>query len=358
MSRNARRILDASANRAREALRVLEDAARFTLDDDALTQRCKTLRHDLRAALDALPGGQLQSVAHRDTAGDVGTAATTDAERTRAGLRDVVIAAGKRLTESLRSIEEIAKTLDPSVAPRFESLRYRAYDLDRDLTLAMGAAPADFTGWRCCVLLTESICALPWREVAERAIDAGADCIQLREKLLPDRDLLARARELIELARGRADIVVNDRPDIALLAGARGVHLGQDDMAVADARRLAGSELLVGVSTANLEQARRARSDGADICGAGPMFLSATKPKPALAGPAYLREYLACHPPLPPVLAISAITPERIADLRAAAEGRPFGVAVSGAVCGSPDPGEAVRALLAALDGATTRAPV
>jgi thiamine-phosphate pyrophosphorylase len=357
VSRDARRILDASANRAREALRVMEDAARFTLDDRGLTQRAKTLRHDLRAALDALPGGPLQAVAHRDTAGDVGTSATTDAERTRAGLRDIVIAAGKRLTESLRAIEEIAKTLAPAVAPRIEALRYGAYDLDRDLTLAMGAAGPEFAGWRCCVLLTEALCALPWREVAEQAIGAGADCIQIREKHLADRDLLARTRELVELARGSADIVVNDRPDIALLAGARGVHLGQDDMTVADARRIAGSDLLIGVSTANLEQARRARSDGADVCGAGPMFPSATKPKATLAGPAYLRDYLASDPPLPPVLAISAITPERIADLRDAAAGRPFGVAVSAAVCASDDPAGVVRSILAALDGATTRAP-
>lgn len=356
MPRDARRILDASANRSREALRVLEDCARFALDDAGLTERAKVIRHDLRAALDALPGGQMQSIAHRDTAGDVGVSVKTSAERTRAGLRDVVVAAGKRLTESLRAIEEVAKTIDPGVASRIESLRYRAYDLDRDLTLAMGAAPADFTGWSCCVLLTESLCALPWREVARRALGAGADCIQIREKSLPDRELLARSCELVALARGRADIIVNDRPDIALLAGARGAHLGQDDMTVADARRVAGADLLIGVSAANMEQARAARSAGADYLGVGPMFPSATKPRSVIAGPAFLRECLEADPPLPPVLAISAITPERIAELREAAPGRPFGVAVSSAACAAPDPGQAVRAILDALEPSTAPA--
>ena len=323
---------------------------RFTLDDRALTERCKGVRHELRAALDALPGGGLATVAHRDTAGDVGTTVTTPGERTRAGLRDVVVAAGKRLSESLRSIEEVAKTIDPEVASRVEALRYRAYDLDRDLTLAMGAAGPGFAGWRCCVLLTESICRRDWREVVEGAIAGGADCVQLREKGLEDGALLARARDLVDRARGRADVVINDRPDIALLAGARGVHLGQGDMSAPDARRIVGSDLLVGVSTANLEQARAALVAGADVCGVGPMFASSTKPKDALAGPAYLREYLHHEPTLPPALAISAVTPATIPALLEAAGGRRFGVAVSSAVCGAEDPEAATRAILGALD--------
>jgi len=358
MARDARRILDAGSNRAREALRVMEDAARFALDDRDLTERLKRLRHDLRSALAALPGGELACAAHRDAAEDVGTSVSTAGERTRASLREVAIAAGKRLGESLRSLEEVCKTMDPAVGARIESLRYRAYDAERALTLGMGAAPAGFNGWRCCVLLTESLCALPWLEVARRAIDGGADCVQLREKDLPDRELLARARELVALSRGRADVVVNDRPDIALLAGARGAHLGREDMSIADARRLAGGDLLLGVSTANIEDARRALREGADICGVGPMFHSPTKPRERLAGPAYLRQYLAHAPPMPPALAISGVTPERIAQLREAAGGRRFGAAVCGFVCADADPAQRVREILEALTtGATARAP-
>jgi len=354
---DARRILDASANRAREALRVLEDCARFTLDDHALTTRCKTVRHELREALAALPGGEARSVAHRDTAGDVGTTVTTPGERSRRGMRDVVIAAGKRLTESLRSIEEVVKTVAPATAPRVEALRYRAYDIDRDMTLAMGSSLSGFAGWRCCVLLAESLCRHSWREVAEGAILGGADCIQLREKDLHDGDLLARARDLVALARGRAAVVINDRPDIALLSGAAGVHLGQNDMSVADARRVCGGDLLVGVSTATIEQARAALVAGADYCGVGPMFSSTTKPKDHLAGPAYLGEYLAHEPALPPALAISAITPGGIPALNEAAGGRPFGVAVSKAVCAADDPKHTVQAILHALQSRAESPP-
>ena len=81
------------------------------------------------------------------------------------------------------------------------------------------------------MLLTESACTLPWLETAEAVIEAGADCIQLREKSLSDRELVDRTRRLVELARPRAcSIVVNDRLDVALAADADGVHLGQDDL--------------------------------------------------------------------------------------------------------------------------------
>src|SRR5690606_21950697 len=103
----------------------------------------------------------------------------------------------------------------------------------------------------------------------------------LREKELSDRELLARARRLVGIAREKdrsVAVIINDRPDIALLAGADGVHLGQTDLTVADVRRIAGFELLVGVSCSTLAQAQQAAREGADYLGLGPMFASRTKP--------------------------------------------------------------------------------
>ena len=333
--RDHARILDASGNRAAEALRVMEDAARFLIDDAPLSRELKQLRHDLRAAAPTL--------ASRDTEADVGTTITTAGETTRRDIRDVVTAASKRLQESLRSLEEWSK-LDTTSPSPFESHRYRAYTLEQRL---LEALPRPFTGWCLCVLLTESLCARPWLEVADAAASAGADCLQLREKNLPTAELLARARALVECAGDRADVIINDRVDIALAAGARGVHLGQTDLPLEAARRIAGPALLLGVSTANLHQAHAART--ADYCGAGPMFPSATKPKTALSGPEYLRAYLAHTPALPPVLAISGITEVNLPALTHAAAGRPFGVAVSAAVCAAPDPANACRKLLDTL---------
>src|SRR5579884_3291094 len=115
------RLLDANANRAREALRVLEDYARFVRDDRQLAAALKAIRHEL---IDILRPVLAEAVVHRDTPGDVGTSNKTAAELTRDDLDQVVTAAGKRLGEALRSIEEYLKTLCPDEATRVEALRY------------------------------------------------------------------------------------------------------------------------------------------------------------------------------------------------------------------------------------------
>jgi len=326
--RGVRRILDANANRAREALRVIDDAGRFLLNHAGVTRDAKSLRHDLVDALRAF--GDLTD--SRDVVGDVGTTITTDAERHRASNHDVVRAACGRLTESLRAIEEFGKRLDADAAHRIERIRYRAYDLERRCLRHLN--PRSPRGWRLCVLLTEAQCTHhDWMTVAMLSLDAGVDMLQLREPDLDDRELLARARALVEHNDGRATIIINNRPDIALLAGADGVHLGQRDLSAMDARMVVGHDRLIGVSTSCLHDARRAAADDADYVGLGPMFPSSTKPKDAIEGPAYLRAYL--EDATLPHLAISGITPE---NLHALIDAGVRGIAVSSAVCGASDP--------------------
>ncbi len=354
---DAPRIIDANANRAREALRVMEDVARFALDDAELCERLKTMRHELRSALGPVDRGRL--LANRDIDADVGTTISTPSEGSRRGLRDVACAAAARLTESLRVIEECLKIGTEMGADRpaamIERLRYEAYSVERPLILALGSGRA--RQWRLCVLLTESLCVhQKWEAVAEASIAGGADCIQLREKTAEAGDLLARARRLVAMARsagaGGPDVVVNDRPDIALLAGADGVHLGQSDLSVIEARRIVGFDLLIGVSTADLDQAGRAVRDGADYCGVGPMFQTGTKPAVRVRGPEYLTDYLADHRLRDcPHLAIGGIDPGNAGCL---AERGCRGVAVSSCVCGSRDPSQVCRDLLRALSPAAS----
>jgi thiamine-phosphate pyrophosphorylase len=201
---------------------------------------------------------------------------------------------------------------------------------------------------RVCVLLTERLCALPWREALAAALAGGADCIQVREKEMEGGALADRVREVIALARpAGAAVVVNDRADVALACGADGVHVGQGDLSVADVRRIAGTALEVGVSTHSLAEARAAVEAGADSCGVGAMFATALKPGIVPGGTAYLREFLAAFPRVPH-LAIGGITPANVAELAACGC---RGVAVSGVVCGSRDPASVVRALRAAIEG-------
>ncbi|MHB1155666.1 MAG: thiamine phosphate synthase [Phycisphaerales bacterium] len=355
------RIIDANANRAREALRVLEDAARFLLDDPALSTQFKQLRHDLAAALAAFPDLPL----HRDTPHDVGTAITTPSESHRPNLASITTAAAKRLTEALRTLEEFAK-LPPtpahlqvygsarplqragseSISAQLESLRYRAYTLESQLHRRF--ALPDPRAWKLCVLVTESLCTHhTWLDVAKAALDAGADCIQLREKSLDAADLLDRARQLVALAadyQTRPAIIVNDRLDIALASHAHGVHLGQSDLPLPDARNIAGHRLLIGVSTHNLTEAQRAHKQQADYVGVGAMFPTSTQNRKP-AGPRYLRQFLKQFPTLPH-LTIGGITPDNIDPLVNAGT---RAVAVSSCVCNAPRPDRVVRKLLHAL---------
>jgi thiamine-phosphate pyrophosphorylase len=340
------RILDANANRAREALRVLEDVARFALNDVALSAAFKHLRHSLQTAIELLPVDRAQLLAARDTLGDVGVNVKTDRELRRDDVASVAAAAASRLTEALRAMEESAKALGAGDAARgLEKLRYQAYTADQSLTAVLGAF-ANRRQWKLCVLITESLCKHhTWERVAHQALAGGADCLQLREKSLDSRELLARTRRLVALAvPHRAAVIVNDRLDIALLAGAHGVHVGQTDLSVEEVRAIAGTRLLVGVSTENLDQARAATEAGADYCGVGPMFATTTKDKPHLAGPGYLRGYLADERLAGvPHLAIGGITPQNVAELRTAGV---RGVAVSSIVCGAEDPEAVCRALV------------
>lgn len=336
------RILDANANRAREALRVMEEAARFILDHRELSSACKTLRHDLAAALATL--GDLP--ASRDTPGDVGTTMSTAAETRRGSIAEVAAAAGKRLSEALRALEEYGKLIDADAAGRLEQLRYRGYDLEQRLGLALEHTRC--RQWRLCVLLSEALCPRgDWQAVAAAAIEGGADCLQLREKTLDAGPLLRRARALVKLARPRGvSVIVNDRPDVALAAEADGVHLGQSDLPCREVRQLAGGRLLIGVSTSNLDEARQAIAEGASYCGVGPMFATTTKHKDRIAGPAYMRAFVDELPGVPH-LAIGGITAKNAGPVVAAGA---CGLAVSSAVCGADDPKTAARALRAVYD--------
>ena len=138
--------------------------------------------------------------------------------------------------------------------------------------------------------------------------------------------------------------VMNDRPDLAVLADADGVHVGQEELSVKDARTIVGADRLVGVSTHSIEQARQAVLDGADYIGVGPVFPSGTKQFDRLAGLELVRA-VAAEVRLP-AFAIGGITADNLPLVREAGLGR---VAVSGAVASAADPGAAARRLLALL---------
>ncbi len=152
---------------------------------------------------------------------------------------------------------------------------------------------------------------------ARAAIAGGAEVVQLRLKAVPASEILEAARRLVAEARGRALVIVNDRPDVALLAEADGVHLGDDDLPVAEARRLLGPSMLIGRSTRTLADARAALAAGADHVGFGPIFATRTKSiEVPPRGLAALQEVAAAI--AAPVVAIGGIDEGSIGEVAAA----------------------------------------
>lgn len=340
---DAGRILDANANRAAEALRVLEDYARFALDDGYLSGLAKELRHDLAAAL--APLAQRFFAAARETERDVGTGLSVQGEGHRPSLRSVVVANAKRLGEALRSLEEFGKVHNPELGQALEKLRYRGYTVEKALLLG-AEARARLKDCRLCLLIGRSVAAASLEWTIAEAAAGGVDLVQLREKNLNDKEWLELARRCRAATRkARVGFIVNDRPDLAKLADADGVHLGQEDLGVAEARRILGPEALIGVSTHSVEQAQAAIRAGASYLGVGPTFPSQTKAFDQLAG----LEFVAAISKLTtlPAFAIGGVTAKNVGQIVKAGLRR---VAVGQALAQADDPQAAAKTIRSQLE--------
>ena len=223
---------------------------------------------------------------------------------------------------------------------------------DRALALSL------VEGARLYVILTSHLCKRPVIETARLALRGGADILQLREKDMPDEDFLRLALELRELtARMGGLFIVNDRPHIALESGADGVHLGQEDMSIGEARGLLGRDFIIGLSCHSLEQARQAHQEGADYIGIGPIFPTQTKVASASGGlpseqpiGAEILYHLRNFPI--PYFAIGGINLTNLAEVTRVGAGR---VAVCSAVISQDDVLNATLQLSQSLRGVETQ---
>jgi thiamine-phosphate pyrophosphorylase len=186
----------------------------------------------------------------------------------------------------------------------------------------------------------------PLDEIVRLGLAAGVRIFQLRAKTLPAGEVYTLAASLAPLVQhGGGCFIVNDRCDIALAVGADGVHLGQQDLPLADARMVVGQQMLIGLSTHTLEQAVQAEIDGADYIGFGPIFATTTKSDPdAVVGLEGLRQVRARV--RLPIVAIGGITTHIAGDV---VRGGADGVAVISAVMAAPDPASAIADLVRAV---------
>jgi thiamine-phosphate pyrophosphorylase len=282
------RILDANLDRAREGLRIIEEWCRFGLNSADLAGECKQLRQELAFWHTA----ELRSA--RDTPADPGTELTHPQEEQRSGLQQLLEANFCRVEEALRVLEEYGKVYDPNMGKAFKQMRYRVYTLESDL-LAYRRYQQ--------LLRSQLYLVTSGRDnllgIVEAALQGGLTLVQYRDKTSDDAVKLDNVRKLCELChRYDALLIVNDRVDLAIAADADGVHLGQQDLPVAEARKLLGPGRTIGRSTTNAQEMQRAIEEGADYIGVGPVYSTPTKPDKQAAGLDYV-QYAAAKSPIP-----------------------------------------------------------
>ena len=287
MDRAIYRIIDANFNRAREAIRVIEEFCRFALNSVTLTERAKQLRHELSEVIGQLDTSRLLS--SRDTLGDVGIGVQVSEQQVRANLNDSFTAGCKRLTEALRTLAEVAQTQDRSLAETIEKLRYTAYTLEKDIVLFREPLEK-FKRVRLYVIITSNLPA-EIISLTYKCVSGGADCIQLRAKDIEDDKFLSIAIEFVQICKDAGVLsIINDRVDIAVIAGADGIHLGQNDLPIQYARKLQLVPLIIGKSTHSLKQLRAACKQLPTYVGLGPVFPTETKPIASPVGLDYVRQ--------------------------------------------------------------------
>lgn len=183
------------------------------------------------------------------------------------------------------------------------------------------------------VLISDKIAARSVNETARLVIDGGADAIQLREKTISDDEFISLAGEIRDITTKRGTfLIINDRVNVARELNTDGVHLGQHDMSITEAREIIGNEKIIGVSTHNIIQARQAQKDGADYIAIGPVYPTTTKDYEPSIGLEVIQEI--SREISIPFLAIGAITLENLDEVLKAGASR---VAVCSAIISSKD---------------------
>ena len=330
------RILDANYNRATEGVRTLEELARFRSNSTSLQGQLKSLRHQLAAAYQLLPSSELLKA--RWAAGDVGPDNTLESEQQRESLTEIQAAAAQRIQQALRCLEEFSKPTHPAASAAFAKVRYLAYDILARTQLDLASHKISFAAARLYVLLDLKRTEVQLLDHGIRMAEAGADVIQIRDKHVDGRMLLERSQKIVEaLAETPTRVIINDRPDIALMVGADGVHLGQEDVDVVAVRKLVGKRLAIGLSTHDYGQVAQAELLEIDYIGCGPTFPSSTKQFQEFSGLDFLRQ--AAVTPLH-AFAIGGITLEKLPSVLATGIGR---VAVAADIDQATDPYQRIR---------------
>jgi thiamine-phosphate pyrophosphorylase len=335
------RLIDANLNRLSEGLRLLEDVARFILNDAALSSRLKALRHDLLVKTESF---QKTLLTARDSEGDV--TAFSKESMSRSDVNDVVTANARRVTESLRVLEEFAKLPDIGLDPmKFKRARFAIYEIEKEISGKVSRRGKRIAGLYV-IIDRQALGARDEIETCRQAIRGGANIIQLRDKLGNNSRMINSARQLKEAcAPSGVPFIMNDCMDIALASGADGLHIGQEDIPVSVARRLLQIDKLIGCSTNTAQEARKAEADGADYIAVGSIYPTQSKKSVTVVGLERLREIREAVSL--PIVAIGGINAD---NARAVIDAGADAIAVISAILASDDIERATHKITESLE--------
>lgn len=307
--------IDANINRVFEGLRVCEDICRFVLWNKEISAELKKIRHEFSDRISVFTPEVLLNA--RDTENDTIKFLDLKSELARDSVPELFKKNIHRAIEAMRSIEEFYKLTNPADNP-FQKLRFDLYNLEKNAFFinARTEKTKRFANSLYAILDSSFVHDNDYVNTAQRFIKGGAAIIQLRMKTAKMRDMLNTAKNVSALCRKHGVIfIVNDYPEIAYLADADGVHLGQDDLDVCDVRKLLPQNMLIGVSTHSKAQAVAAIAACPDYIAVGPIFDTETKTGEKLSGIGknILHEIDAGDTP---VVAIGGLTPQRISEIK------------------------------------------
>jgi len=339
------RVVDANLNRLAEGLRVMEEIARLILNNPGISGQLKTMRHDIVRGDLSFNRQLLQS---RDASADVGVNLVVPGESKTKDISSILVANARRVQESLRVLEELSKIPELKLDPdKFQAARFDLYTIERELLSGL-LRQDKITTLKGLYVIVDSA-SLQHRshlEVTRLAIRGGARTIQLRDKKTNKKELASIAARMKEVcAAGKVLFIINDHLDLALAVNADGVHLGQNDLPVAIARKQLPIDMIVGCSATSLDEVEKAQKDGADYIGFGAVYATSTKTDAVITGLKLLRQ--AATAVQIPIVAIGGINKDNIKDVISAGAAA---AAVISAVTEADDPEKATRELVTLIN--------
>lgn len=305
--------LDANINRCIEGIRVCEDIFRFSVKN-IISAEFKNLRHKITVLISHLPSGDLLRA--RDVLNDEQKFINTSSEMNRGGIKDIFRSNIRRGIEASRVIEEFGKNVDPGLAAGFQEIRFALYELEKSgwMILEKNRRIEKLRYSLYAIIDSAFVPADRMEETSGILALSGADIIQLRMKNVPDREFLPAAEKVSAVCRNNDILfIVNDRADIAILSGADGLHIGQDDIPLSRAREITGGDMIIGISVTSAGEASAAQD--ADYVAAGPVFATSSKDGSMLEGLGMNRVREICACTAKPVAAIGGVNESNARNL-------------------------------------------